>query len=168
MYNVRSLLAEASFSCIQRAGKKIPLPRVESVCVEHAPRFLSDRTMTCTPNVCARLRGLKLRSENNTRSMHFKTSVYEVYDRGRCGRRLYQGPIRPMAEVSFLPHAEYKEKRPLLAGNSVRGSVLTSLHTVPYQVTAASRSRSMTLSDESLTFANQSVIYQKAFPPLTR
>ena len=25
-------------------------------------------------------------------------------------------PIRPMAEVSFLPHAEYKEKRPLLAG----------------------------------------------------
>ena len=41
-----SLLAVASFPCIQRAGEKRPLPWVESVCVEHAPRFLSDQTMT--------------------------------------------------------------------------------------------------------------------------
>lgn len=36
-----SLLAEASFPCTQRAGEKRPLPWVEWVCVEHAPRFLS-------------------------------------------------------------------------------------------------------------------------------
>ena len=51
------------------------------------------------------------RSANNTRSMRFKTSVHDR------GRRLNQRLFRPMAEVSFLPHAEYKEKRPLLAGN---------------------------------------------------
>ena len=41
LQSVGSLLAEASFPCIQRAGEKRPLSWVESVCVERVPRFLS-------------------------------------------------------------------------------------------------------------------------------
>ena len=62
---------------------------------------LNDRGVTV--NECARDRGLKSRSANNTGSMRFVSVVHDY------GRRLNQSPFRPGAEVSFPRVRKFSE-----------------------------------------------------------